>query len=125
MAEGLLRHHYGDRFDALSAGAAPAGYVHPEAVAAMAELGIDISKQSSKSIQEFLPPDGELPDVIIGVCSTADENCPVFPANVERWQWPFEDPFHATGTDEQKKQAFRDVRDLILQRLRSEFGDNG
>jgi arsenate reductase len=121
MAEGLLRHYYGDRFEALSAGAAPAGYVHPEAVAAMADIGIDISQQSSKSIHEFLPPAGQTPDIIIGVCSTADENCPTFPAAVERWQWPFEDPFHVGGTERQKQQAFREVRDLILERLRQEF----
>ena len=122
MAEGFLRHLYSDRFEALSAGARPAGYVHPKAIAAMAELGIDIGSQESKSINEFLPPHGQLPDVIIGVCSTADENCPIFPANVERWAWPFYDPFHAQGTEEQKDAEFRRVRDEIRLRIEEKFG---
>ena len=121
MAEGFLRHLYGDRFESLSAGAKPAGYVHPRAVTAMAECGIDISSQVSKSIRDFLPPQGTPPDVVIGVCSTADENCPVFPANVERWQWPFDDPFHATGSEEQQMTEFRRVRDEIRRRIESEF----
>lgn len=121
MAEGFLRALYGDRIEALSAGAEPAGYVHPKAIAAMHEVGIDISQQTSKSIREFLPPAGTLPDVIIGVCSTADENCPVFPAAVERWHWPFDDPFHARGTDEQKDAEFRRVRDQIRDRIVAEF----
>lgn len=121
MAEGFLRELYGDRIEALSAGAEPAGYVHAKAITAMQEVGIDISHQSSKSIREFLPPTGTLPDVIIGVCSTADENCPVFPAAVERWHWPFDDPFHAQGTDEQKDAEFRRVRDQIRERIVAEF----
>jgi arsenate reductase len=122
MAEGLLRSIAGDRIEALSAGAKPAGYVHPKAVQVMAELGIDISQQHSKSIHEFLPPQGTVPDVIIGVCSTANENCPVFPAAVERWHWPFDDPYHAQGTPEQQMSEFRRVRDEIRQRLLEEFG---
>lgn len=121
MAEGFLRHLYGDRFESLSAGAKPAGYVHPRAVTVMAECGIDISSHVSKSIRDFLPPQGTPPDVVIGVCSTADENCPVFPANVERWQWPFDDPFHATGSDVEQMAEFRRVRDEIRGRIESEF----
>ena len=123
MAEGFLRELFGDRFEALSAGAKPAGYVHQKAISAMAELGIDISQQTSKSINDFLPPHGQLPDVIIGVCSTADENCPVFPAAVERWAWPFDDPFHAQGSEEEKDAEFRRVRDEIPARLVDEFGE--
>ncbi len=122
MAEGLLRHLYGDRFESLSAGAHPAGYVNSMAVDAMRELGIDISNLRSKHINEFLPPEGVLPDVIIGVCSTANENCPVFPANVERWHWPFDDPYYADGDEQQRMQEFRRVRDEIKQRLQEEFG---
>ncbi|MFN8705719.1 MAG: arsenate reductase ArsC [Planctomyces sp.] len=122
MAEGFLRALFGDRFEALSAGAKPAGYVHEKAIQAMAELGIDISGQTSKHIRNFLPPLEELPDVIIGVCSTADENCPVFPAAVERWHWPFDDPFHAQGTEEQKQAEFRRVRDEIRTRIEQQFG---
>lgn len=121
MAEGLLRHFFGDRFEALSAGAKPAGYVHPKAVEVMQELGIDISGQQSKHINEFLPPDGQLPDVIIGVCSTADENCPVFPAAVERRHWPFDDPFHAKGEEADQMKEFRRVRDEIYSRLKQQF----
>lgn len=121
MAEGFLRHLYGERFESLSAGAKPAGYVHPRAVTAMAECGIDISGQRSKSIRDFLPPQGTPPDVVIGVCSTADENCPVFPANVERWQWPFDDPFHATGSDAEQMEEFRRVRDEIRERIETRF----
>lgn len=121
MGEGLLREMFGDRFEALSAGAEPAGYVNEKAVLAMHEVGIDISSQRSKHIKEFLPPEGESPDIIIGVCSTAEDNCPVFPVSVERWQWPFDDPHHAQGTDEQKMNEFRRVRDEIRSRLEDEF----
>lgn len=122
MAEGMLNHFYGDRYCALSAGANPAGYVHPMAIRAMTEIGIDISRQLSKHIQAFLPPDGDPPDVIVSVCSTADENCPVFPGNVERWQWPFDDPAHATGSDEDKFAEFQRVRDEIKRALDARFG---
>lgn len=121
MAEGFLRHLFGDRFEALSAGAKPAGYVHPRAVAVMAEIGIDISSQTSKSIHDFLPPRGTPPDIVIGVCSSAHENCPVFPAAVERWHWPFDDPFHATGAEEQQMSEFRRVRDEICQQIQQQF----
>jgi len=123
MGEGLLRSMYGDRFESLSAGANPAGYVNEKAVTAMKEIDIDISHQTSKHINEFLPPEGQLPDIIIGVCSTAEENCPVFPADVQRWQWPFDDPHYATGSEEQKMSEFRRVRDEIKARLQQEFGD--
>ena len=87
----------------------------------MAECGIDISHQVSKSIHDFLSPKATPPDVVIGVCSTADENCPIFPANVARWQWPFDDPFHAAGSDEEQMSEFRRVRDEIKTRIESHF----
>lgn len=121
MAEGWLRELYGSRFESLSAGANPAGYVNQMAVEAMAEVNIDISTQCSKHINEFLS-DTALPDIIIGVCSTAEDNCPIFPAAVERWQWPFDDPYYAEGTDDQKRDEFRRVRDEIRTRLEQEFG---
>lgn len=117
MAEGLLRHLAGDRFEALSAGSKPAGYVHPQAIEVMQELGIDISGQTSKSIQQFLPPEGEIPDLIISVCDGAANDCPVFPAKVERLHWPFDDPAHATGTDAEIQAVFRRVRDEIRERI--------
>lgn len=113
MGEGLLRELAGDRFEALSAGSKPAGYVHENAIRVMSEIGIDISSLRSKSITEFLPPEGTPPDLIISVCSGAEKECPHFPGAVRRWHWPFDDPAHATGSDEQKLAEFVRVRDEI------------
>ncbi|MGH7127259.1 MAG: arsenate reductase ArsC [Planctomycetaceae bacterium] len=113
MAEGLLRALGGERYESLSAGAKPAGFVHPMAVEAMREIGIDISGQRSKSIHEFLPPQGEPPDRIISVCDSAARECPVFPGEVERLHWPFEDPTHAEGSPEDTLAWVRRVRDEI------------
>lgn len=121
MAEGLLRNLAGDRFESLSAGAKPAGYVHPLSVQVMHESGIDISSQTSKSINDYLPPHGTPPDLIISVCGNAERECPLFPGRVERWHWPFDDPAHATGTDAEKLSEFRRVRDEIRTRLESEL----
>lgn len=117
MAEGLLRRLAGDRFESFSAGSKPSGYVHPLAVEAMRELGIDISQQASKSIDEFLPPVGTPPDVIVSVCSSAEKECPIFPGDVERMHWPFDDPADAEGSDAEKLPVFRRVRDEISARL--------
>ncbi|MBI1313868.1 arsenate reductase ArsC [bacterium] len=117
MAEGLLRELAGDRIEALSAGSNPAGYVHAGAIAAMRDIGIDISEQRSKSIKEFLPPEGTPPDVIISVCSGAEKDCPTFPGATRRIHWPFDDPAHATGTEEQKAAVFHQVRDEIQRTL--------
>jgi len=113
MAEGLLRHLAADRFESLSAGAKPAGFVHPLAVEVMQELGIDISGQTSKSIHDFLPPNGNPPDLIISVCSSAEKECPQFPGAVERRHWPFDDPAHAAGRRDERLTVFRRVRDEI------------
>jgi arsenate reductase len=117
MAEGLLRHLAGDRFTSLSAGARPTGYVHELAIAAMGELGIDITGHRSKSIFEFLPPGGEPPDLVISVCSAADRECPVFPGRVQRQRWPFFDPVGVPGDRETRLRAFRLIRDEIRERL--------
>lgn len=117
MAEGLLRELAGGRCEALSAGARPAGYVHPLAVQVMAESGVDIAPQRSKSIDDFLPPRGTPPDLIISVCSNADRDCPVFPAEVARLHWPFDDPAHAVGAEAERLAEFRRVRDEIRARL--------
>ena len=117
MAEGWLRHLAGDRLESLSAGAKPAGYVHPLAVRAMREVGIDISQQTSKSILDYLPPGGVPPDLIISVCGNAEKECPLFPGPVQRWHWPFDDPYHTDGDDDQKMVEFRRVRDEIKARL--------
>lgn len=125
MAEGLLRELGGRQFVALSAGSKPAGYVHPMAVTAMAELGYDISDLASKSIDVFLPPNGTPPDLIISVCSSAEKECPNFPGATQRLHWPFDDPAHAEGTDEEKMVVFRRVRDEIRARLASYLADHG
>lgn len=113
IGEGLLRELAGDRFEALSAGSKPAGYVHENAIRVMSEIGIDISSLRSKSINEFLPPEGTLPDLIISVCSEAEQECPHFPGIVRRWHWPFDDPANAMGSDDQKLAEFVRVRDEI------------
>jgi len=114
MAEGLLRKHAGERFDVQSAGT-EATRVHPMAIEAMREAGIDISNHRSKKLDEFLGQDF---DYVITVCDQANESCPVFPGAPERIHWSFEDPSKATGTHDQKLQFFRRVRDAILGRLR-------
>ncbi len=106
LAEGLLRATAGDLFEVHSAGSKPAGYVHPLAIRVMAEIGIDISGHRSKSMNEFLQTPIE---TVITVCGHADQACPVFPGQVNRHHWPFEDPAHATGTEEEQLAVFRRV----------------
>ena len=110
MAEGILRAAAGDFPEVCSAGSQPAGYVHPQAIAALAEIGIDISGHTSKHMNEFLECDVE---TVITVCGNADQACPVFPGQVNRHHWPFDDPAHATGTDAEIAAEFRRVRDEI------------
>jgi len=110
LAEGFLRAAGKGRFRVASAGSKPAGYVHPLAVKAMAEVGIDLSNHTSKHMNELLMQPVE---TVITVCGKADQACPLFPGQVNRHHWPFVDPAHAVGTDEEKMQVFRDVRDQI------------
>ena len=110
MAEGMLRAAAGDLLDVRSAGSKPAGYVHPKAIEVMKEIGIDISAHTSKHMNEFL---GGKVNVVITVCGNADQACPVFPGQVKRYHWGFDDPAHAAGTEEDVLQAFREVRDQI------------
>lgn len=119
MAEGLLRHEAGDRFEVLSAGTRP-GSVRPEAIAVMHELGIDISSHRSKSVDEFA---GQELDYVITVCDNARESCPVFPAKTLRMHWPFEDPAAVQGTDAERQAAFRYVRDQIHGRIMVFLGE--
>src|SRR5688572_27860189 len=114
MAEGLLRHDAGARFEVASAGVAPS-HVRPEAIAVMNELGIDISTQRSKSVDEFT---GDEFDYVITVCDNANEQCPVFPGKTKRIHWSFEDPAAAQGDEPQRLSIFRRVRDEIRERLR-------
>ena len=110
MAEGVLRAVAGDVVNVQSAGSKPAGYVHPKAIAVMREIGIDLSGHTSKHMREFL--DREVRTVIT-VCGNADQACPIYPGQVNRHHWRFDDPAHATGTEEQVLAEFRRVRDEI------------
>jgi len=110
MAEGILRAAAGDILEVHSAGSNPAGYVHPKAIAALSEIGIDISAHTSKHMNEFLDRDIE---TVITVCGNADQACPVFPGQVNRHYWPFDDPAHAEGSDDKVMTQFRRVRDEI------------
>ena len=115
MAEGLLRSMAGDRFDVVSAGTKP-GPVRREAVAVMAELGIDISAHRSKHVREF---EGQAFDHVLTVCDAARETCPIFPATAERVHWSFPDPAAIEGTKPERLDAFRRVRDDLSETLRA------
>jgi arsenate reductase len=110
LAEGLLRAASKDRFVVASAGSKPAGYVHPLAIQVMAEIGIDIGSHTSKHMNDFL---NQPVETVITVCGNADQACPLFPGQLNRHHWPFEDPAHATGTEAEKLTVFRRVRDEI------------
>jgi arsenate reductase len=114
MAEGLLRDIAGDRFEVESAGTI-ASFVRPQAIAAMAEIGIDISGHRSKCLDEFLNTEF---DYVITVCDNANETCPIFPGPAKRIHWSFDDPAEATGSQDQVAAVFRRVRDEIAKRLR-------
>lgn len=120
MAEGLLRHLGGEQFEVFSAGT-EATYVRPMAIRAMAELGIDISQQQSKTIDRYL---GEPLEDVITVCDTAAEACPVFPGAVRRRHWSFEDPSKATGSEAEQLEVYRRVRDEIRSRIENELLSN-
>ena len=110
MAEGILRAVAGDLVDVHSAGSKPAGYVHPKAIEALKEIGIDISHHTSKHMNEFL---SQSIDTVITVCGNADQACPMFPGQLHRHHWGFSDPAHATGSDVEIMNEFRRVRDEI------------
>jgi arsenate reductase len=114
MAEGLLRHDAGDRFEVESAGTRPS-QVRAEAVAVMSESGIDISGHRSKHVDEFA---GQRFDYVLTVCDNAKESCPIFPGGAVRIHRNFEDPAASDGTDEERLALFRRVRDEIRDYLR-------
>ncbi len=120
MAEGLLRHLAGDRFEAHSAGT-EATHVRPLAVRAMDEIGVDISGQESKTLEGYLR---EPFDHVITVCDDANETCPFFPGAKNRLHWSFEDPSRAEGSEEERLTVFRSVRDRIGDRVRAELVDD-
>jgi len=117
MAEGLLRAWGGGRFESFSAGT-EATAVRPLAIAAMAELGIDISGQRSKVLTEYV---GQPFDLAVTTCDEAREACPYFPGANEQLHWSFDDPATATGTKAERLAMFRRVRDEIGARIRSEL----
>lgn len=110
MAEGILRAAAGDLIEVHSAGSKPAGYVHPKAISVLKEIGLDISAHTSKHMNEFLDRDIT---TVITVCGNADQACPMYPGQVNRHHWGFEDPAHAKGTEEEILADFRRVRDQI------------
>ena len=114
MAEGLTNHYAGDRWQAVSAGTMPSGYVHPLAIKVMAELGIDISGHESKTAVEFR--DAPL-DLVVTVCDDAAQNCPVWLGEGTKVHIGFPDPAEATGTELEKTAVFRQVRDAIRTQL--------
>ncbi len=115
MAEGLLRYEGGELYEVYSAGVEPS-FVRPQAVEAMREIGIDITKHRSKSVDEFT---GQKFDYVITVCGNANERCPVFPGKTERIHWSFDDPASAEGDGATKLAVFRRVRDEIHERIKS------
>lgn len=117
MAEGLLRHLGGDGFETHSAGT-EATRVRPLAIKAMNELGIDISKQTSKTLDPYV---NDRFDYVITVCDDANETCPYFPNAKHRVHWSLPDPSKATGTEEQQLAVFRRVRDDLRARIKTEL----
>ncbi len=110
MAEGILRDSAGDLFDVFSAGSKPSGYVHPLAIEVLREIGIDISGHESKHLDQFLNAGIQ---IVITVCDNANDSCPIFPGNVKRHHWGFEDPPKASRPGEAEIDAFRRIRDEI------------
>jgi arsenate reductase len=114
MAEVIVNHYLNNEWHAHAAGTEPAGYVHPLAVEAMSELGIDISSQRSKPVDEFREAEF---DVVVTVCDGAAENCPVWLGNGRKTHIGFEDPAQATGSSRQRLAVFRRVRDEIRREM--------
>jgi arsenate reductase len=117
MAEGLLREMAGDRVEVASAGVAPT-HVRPEAIAAMKEIGIDILKHRSKSIDELIT---QTFDYVITVCDNANQHCPTFPGACRRIHWSIEDPAAVEGDDQTRLEAFRRARNELRGQLREFF----
>ena len=110
MAEGILRNAASELIEVVSAGSNPSGYVHPKAITALDEIGIDITSHTSKHMNDFL--DQEI-HTVITVCGNADRECPTYPGQVHRHHWGFEDPAHAEGSEEEIMEVFRKVRNEI------------
>ena len=117
MAEGLLRRLGGDRFEAHSAGTEATG-VRPLAIQAMAELGIDISKHTSKTLDPYVDQGF---DNVVTVCDDANESCPIFPNATHRLHWSLPDPSKATGNEAERLAVYRKVRDELRARIQEEL----
>ena len=117
MAEGILRQLYGNKFKVFSAGIKPSG-VNPYAIKCIAEVGIDISKHKSKSVERFL---GKRFDYVITVCDSAKENCAFFSGGVKYIHWNFIDPVNATGSEQEIMAVFREVKGEIRNRIKEAF----
>ena len=113
MAEGLLRHLAGERFEVFSAGIKPTA-VNPLAIKAMDEIGIDIAEQRSKSVSEFIAQEF---NYIITVCDNARQTCPIFPGKHQKISWDLEDPVLVEGIEEEKIMMFRKIRDRIKENI--------
>ena len=110
MAEGILRNAASELIEVASAGSNPSGYVHPKAITALNEIGIDISSHTSKHMNDFLDQDIH---TVITVCGNADQECPTYPGQFHRHHWGFEDPAHAEGSEDEIMEVFRKVRNEI------------
>lgn len=110
MAEGILRAAAGDLFEVFSAGSKPKGAVHPLAIEALKEIGIDASGHKSEHLDLYLNAGIH---TVVTVCGNADQACPTFPGQVARYHWGFEDPPHARRAEESELDAFRRIRDEI------------
>lgn len=118
MAEAFLREAVEGAVEVASAGSDPSGAVNAGAVVTMAEIGVDISQGKSEHMNDYLDRGVR---VVITVCGNADQACPVYPGDVQRYHWPFDDPSHAEGTEEFVKGEYRRVRDE-LKRVFSAYG---
>lgn len=114
MAEGLINHHLSGEWEAFSAGSHPSGQVHPLAIGAMAEIGIDISRNRSESVEIYR---NLSPDLVITVCDNAANNCPVWLGEGEKVHIPFADPAEAVGSEAERMVVFRSVREQIEQSI--------
>ena len=115
MGEGLFRDEGGGGYEVSSAGTKPS-QVRPEAIAVMREIGIDISGNRSKSVDEFA---GQAFDFVVTVCDSARDNCPVFPGATKRIHWSLEDPASVAGTEDERLAAFRRIRDQLRERVKA------
>ena len=114
MAEGLARADHGDVVDVVSAGSRPAGWVHPLAIRALAEVGIDASEQTSKPADQFI---NEPFDVVVTVCDSAAQDCPMWPGATRIEHWPIEDPSYGADDPATRPERFAETRDELRRRL--------